>query len=120
MEFYAPAAATASVSKKVSIPNGMEFYFFYKYVLYDETSFNSQRDGILLFATFVFANSAACFNSQRDGILSLFKILVSMLLRVSIPNGMEFYKKKPKTYGDVVGFNSQRDGILYLVEIAAK
>ena len=75
--------------------------------------FNSQRDGILRFALEILGSSLGCFNSQRDGILHTknassesktysfnsqrdgilpyFRSLNRHTVRVSIPNGMEFY-----------------------------
>ena len=38
------------------------------------------------------AAGIAGFNSQRDGILRSRKLLMKFILRVSIPNGMEFYE----------------------------
>ena len=48
MEFYLNNIASAASPKKVSIPNGMEFYQFQGFIMYDFIDcFNSQRDGIL-------------------------------------------------------------------------
>ena len=44
------------------------------------------------------------FNSQRDGILLIQTEIISIPLKVSIPNGMEFYyepKQIRKAIGDV-------------------
>ena len=77
--------------KRVSIPNGMEFYAIYD--SWDEA----------------FPHS---FNSQRDGILLASGSSLVVLQRVSIPNGMEFYhvyestKIKPKSFQFPTGWNS--------------
>ena len=92
MEFYHSANIALVQPKRVSIPNGMEFYRFRVRTRRSVgSSFNSQRDGILLisallwsipFSAFQFPtgwNSTSrfgviiailrSFNSQRDGIL---------------------------------------------------
>ena len=55
--------------RHVSIPNGMEFYAFKTHIKERYPSFNSQRDGILLFSSYILTSKTASFNSQRDGIL---------------------------------------------------
>ena len=55
---------------------------------------------------------AARFNSQRDGILRRLNIGGSRKIKVSIPNGMEFYRNADAFAIGVGCFNSQRDGIL--------
>ena len=113
MEFYLYPKEREASRRCVSIPNGMEFYIlrFLQY-LSSSSSFNSQRDGILHFATFLF----------------------HQIRRVSIPNGMEFYSCTPArscatsqfqfptgwnstmtadlAFAIGGSFNSQRDGIL--------
>ena len=59
--------------KRVSIPNGMEFY------------------GAVLR---IGAGVRQSFNSQRDGILHYSTNINSNFFSVSIPNGMEFYFSK--------------------------
>ena len=114
MEFYLILKWMKDLDQQVSIPNGMEFYLNPCLSRRRTTSFNSQRDGILLF-------------------------LVHQLNRpikiVSIPNGMEFYVifkfaqkleliafQFPTGWNSTIittqkyitanSFNSQRDGIL--------
>ena len=104
-----------------------------------DSSFNSQRDGILpkmryrnarAFIRFQFPtgwNSTIgldaqtlkenCFNSQRDGILRSEKKSIGCLVAVSIPNGMEFYSSLSSSSFFCARFNSQRDGILPFGEI---
>ena len=119
----------------VSIPNGMEFYRSrslmracpllcfnsqrdgilrdgYSAAGVTNSSFNSQRDGILL--AFVFGSYATHyrFNSQRDGILLKIQSRFGFTVRVSIPNGMEFYARVRYLSLRSARFNSQRDGIL--------
>ena len=53
-----------------------------------------------------------CFNSQRDGILLWYSYLAYPSHGVSIPNGMEFYKAARMISSSWMSFNSQRDGIL--------
>ena len=94
----------------------MEFYYASIFAKSSRLkSFNSQRDGILPALSFFVSASYFCFNSQRDGILrrsaipKRFRVLFQfptgwnstssqnsrlLLLRVSIPNGMEFYATK--------------------------
>jgi len=103
-------------------------------------SFNSQRDGILrLLILRVKYFVSLGFNSQRDGILLLFGALKLLFaLPVSIPNGMEFYRRwnfwfrKREAFQFPTGwnstlarfcssvvpwsFNSQRDGILRVLK----
>ena len=56
--------------------------------------FNSQRDGILRKVIYTIRAEFEGFNSQRDGILlSPFAIWAGVKRSVSIPNGMEFYRK---------------------------
>ena len=52
------------------------------------------------------------FNSQRDGILPGRSFGTGDPFVVSIPNGMEFYKRNEKEKIEIESFNSQRDGIL--------
>ena len=80
----------------VSIPNGMEFYLCpicqwkrssrFQF----PTGWNSTRP------SFRFDYRASSFNSQRDGILPNTDILPKNRLKVSIPNGMEFYFSTPR------------------------
>ena len=81
-----------SLFSLVSIPNGMEFYHFARRDIHlSKARFNSQRDGILrrnyketrlLRSTFQFPTG---WNSTCP------KAVYKSYLRVSIPNGMEFY-----------------------------
>ena len=135
MEFYHIYANRCLGCINVSIPNGMEFY--------DEahipsslviSSFNSQRDGILLdfsprvvvIALFQFPtgwNSTLIRLRTTTG-LGVFQFptgwnstlntaIIETLNRfVSIPNGMEFYPLKPIKRLVKGRFNSQRDRIL--------
>ena len=115
MEFYVKNREHDASLREVSIPNGMEFYS--KSVDVDSAipCFNSQRDGILRYFGKNLEMRKRRFNSQRDGILRNFSareyapttrfnsqrdgILLSSLnkksgaMRVSIPNGMEFYRR---------------------------
>ena len=96
----------------VSIPNGMEFYPFSARLWLEIHCFNSQRDGILQCAGYVVLAGLISFNSQRDGILrkdsfppntpeefqfptgwnsTRFIRIWHRGVKVSIPNGMEFY-----------------------------
>ena len=79
----------------VSIPNGMEFYGRECWPPRPRNSFNSQRDGILLYRSARTIFKKPSFNSQRDGILQ------DLSLRYV------FWKMR---------FNSQRDGILRQAE----
>ena len=120
---------------QVSIPNGMEFYSrlsrLTESYLY---CFNSQRDGILLE---LFCDSRTHrgfqFPTGWNSTLAALSALV-YLLRVSIPNGMEFYlftiscsslsqrfqfptgwnstASRQAMSANMQSFNSQRDGIL--------
>ena len=112
----------------------MEFYYGGKININGTTRFNSQRDGILLFASFSCSIVGSGFNSQRDGILPFWRLpfimkftrfqfptgwnstkgflLLGVLSDVSIPNGMEFYTKWRSVAPPYRCFNSQRDGIL--------
>ena len=54
------------------------------------------------------------FNSQRDGILLKTSRAKFRQAGVSIPNGMEFYPRRKNLQIYNPGFNSQRDGILHL------
>ena len=69
MEFYESGGNYTDTLKLVSIPNGMEFY-----VSLSKTS-----------------GAAQSFNSQRDGILLFQEVFIRWGYVVSIPNGMEFY-----------------------------
>ena len=119
---------------RVSIPNGMEFYNVQLIKILHMCCFNSQRDGILHkfiekrgLRNFEFQfptgwNSTllcsapfvplSCFNSQRDGILRSTTSPPAQNMRVSIPNGMEFYSTMRTNNMSNNRFNSQRDGIL--------
>ena len=121
---------------KVSIPNGMEFYYILKYLAliskpfqfptgWNSTKcwyrckslaffrFNSQRDGILQLKRQTKATQNQCFNSQRDGILLSSFVLSSksFLCFNSQRDGILLYQKRDIVVGGG-GFNSQRDGIL--------
>ena len=54
--------------------------------------FNSQWDGILRGCFGAKRNEKYRFNSQWDGILPSVRLIWCLLSKVSIPNGMEFYK----------------------------
>ena len=120
---------------RVSIPNGMEFYFSMRKFIKSLAGFNSQRDGILLMLGKTSLFTHIRFNSQRDGILprsyvgrhrrtSEFQFPTGWNSTrefsacqgravVSIPNGMEFYVFPSRNFHTPRGcFNSQRDGIL--------
>ncbi len=79
-------------NNRVLIPNGMEFYFRGLCPKKGIFGFNSQRDGILLSLVLKSSSPDICFNSQRDGILPRISNNSFLFLRVSIPNGMEFYR----------------------------
>ena len=128
-----PPPSFRALLPPVSIPNGMEFYaligfgfggeFLFQFptgwnstsFLKNTTrfgeSFNSQRDGILLFC---FIKSFADFSFQfPTGWNSTIGSLENPVeIWVSIPNGMEFYTTPAHKYIPSVCFNSQRDGIL--------
>ena len=112
MEFYQKAQAKRSGAQRVSIPNGMEFYWYIcelqnhhpgfnsqrDGILRDSlrwwrrnSCFNSQRDGILPDVPMFASDNPIRFNSQRDGILRVMRCLKVQRITVSIPNGMEFY-----------------------------
>ena len=63
-----------------------------------------------------FSGSIDCFNSQRDGILLLGIFLAISKIKVSIPNGMEFYTAAKALATLLLSFNSQRDGILLVIQ----
>ena len=116
MEFYDVVWRCRLFNTYVSIPNGMEFYQFFTFFQSAQICFNSQRDGILPHAASVAAKAMpsfnsqrdgilptlgfcadvihSCFNSQRDGILHDLPLWRLLVIKVSIPNGMEFYKRK--------------------------
>ena len=122
MEFYNPTHYNNLAIALVSIPNGMEFYANVKFRWGTQkefqfpTGWNSTQTvthGATPFRMFQFptgwnstakkhteCHSSPCFNSQRDGILpDKMSYIVKPNLRVSIPNGMEFYLSlayKPK------------------------
>ena len=158
MEFYQRKIVNTCIPIIVSIPNGMEFYklqpkknFLWRLFQFPTgwnstiprsltppiiSRFNSQRDGILHcsqsirgreFGKFQFPTG---WNSTWD---DRARILTEV---VSIPNGMEFYGSKRKSFlfrrlfqfptgwnstlycsatdrKVVISFNSQRDGILH-------
>ena len=87
MEFY----NTRVWLNMVSIPNGMEFYVIRWLDNDGDVGFNSQWDGILQFNTGDNTVQVERFNSQWDGILLQEKISKDFPRMVSIPNGMEFY-----------------------------
>ena len=92
MEFYLPCSKRERQGRRrVSIPNGMEFYGTGILYLGTGVGFNSQRDGILPFRFGSLRRDRCGFNSQRDGILP----------------------DPPFDYDLIIdSFNSQRDGIL--------
>ena len=99
----------------VSIPNGMEFYLSFRDVFikacwfqfptgWNSTvknkanrrrlpqSFNSQRDGILLYHSQEWQSDLYRFQFPTGWNSTIFGVKKGLgLLRVSIPNGMEFY-----------------------------
>ena len=158
MEFYLAPLFAIALAISVSIPNGMEFYFVLGIFLTISkmfqfptgwnstllnpsplcrrtTSFNSQRDGILLckqilldsrvefqfptgWNSTLFANDRADMSRSFQfptGWNSTFYLDPPYVgtENVSIPNGMEFYSFNPNIFKlSLNGFNSQRDGIL--------
>jgi len=113
----------------------MEFYrVWLSAYWFAKTSFNSQRDGILrnparraeASRPFQFPtgwNSTYAIATSKDerqtfqfptGWNSTFsRLIFELAVEVSIPNGMEFYRKpRSKRYREPKRFNSQRDGIL--------
>ena len=95
----------------VSIPNGMEFYGFIEKCSNGYKSFNSQRDGILLFVS-LHLSLFRLFQFPTGWNSTPFARFILARTPVSIPNGMEFYEKFIATTSDKICFNSQRDGIL--------
>ena len=92
MEFYLWMGIRWQPWRRVSIPNGMEFYYSRRLRRATiENCFNSQRDGILLWGLLARCVNIPSFNSQRDGILRFVSTVGPDLAQVSIPNGMEFY-----------------------------
>ena len=95
----------------------MEFYYlqptnqFLKNLFQFPTGWNSTINSLGVSEYF------ESFNSQRDGILLFCIFQKAMALKkVSIPNGMEFYSTWLNYLGRFVkSFNSQRDGILPLI-----
>ena len=71
MEFYDNKYLPPTLSIRVSIPNGMEFYLKNNFLSRDMSGFNSQRDGILLNTLKEQYPENLRFNSQRDGILQI-------------------------------------------------
>ena len=69
MEFYIGVDFSCNILLVVSIPNGMEFYPFPPALKPRKYSFNSQRDGILRGLSSPEKSNKGGFNSQRDGIL---------------------------------------------------
>ena len=73
---------------KVSIPNGMEFYFPDATINFGfSISFNSQRDGILPLGEEHFQKGQKGFNSQRDGILLKLRKKLIPARRFQFPTG---------------------------------
>ena len=91
----------------------MEFYRIGNKISSLRNSFNSQRDGILLFGSSAKSSDQNCFNSQRDGILRYLVFNFDSVFDVLIPNEMEFYTPVSCVGFVLDGFNSQRDGILH-------
>ena len=114
MEFYQKLAKAQMREGVVLIPNGMEFYALrlFNFSLF-MLSFNSQRDGILLFRG---ASTPLLVSVLIPNGIEFYGWMMRYLQTtntVLIPNGMEFYQSpwSPALMG-VVSFNSQRDGIL--------
>ena len=92
MEFYWYNSVSQLI-KKVSIPNGMEFYqSFFLTSFITQPCFNSQRDGILLDTQAQADTRQEAFqfptgwnSTERK------RIQIERVREVSIPNGMEFY-----------------------------
>ena len=123
----------------VSIPNGMEFYLLFLWLLrvFQGFQFPTRWNSTLAFQTLAFADSLFQFptgwNSTKQALpkesakskvsipngmefyLSLSSFLL-LLSRVSIPNGMEFYLSFWANDRGIFSFNSQRDGILLRFE----
>ena len=114
MEFYARLSIRSVPSLRVSIPNGMEFYSRH---LLSEPGSNAQFQFPTGWNSTERLRSSPAqiesFNSQRDGILPPSPICRTLPRRVSIPNGMEFYRfLSVPSFSLYNRFNSQRDGIL--------
>ena len=99
--------------RKFQFPTGWNSTSSFLSLRCTKSSFNSQRDGILRNGVPLLKDIPICFNSQRDGILPRCMVYRRATDKVSIPNGMEFYRILKTSYGDAdYCFNSQRDGIL--------
>jgi len=100
--------------RKVSIPNGMEFYIVafgptLNIILFQfPTGWNSTRSGAAR------KHEPTSFNSQRDGILPGRKNSFEPIMRkFQFPTGWNSTRNYPLTAGfNRCSFNSQRDGIL--------
>ena len=94
MEFYAVLLGIEALKKVVSIPNGMEFYRSFRFdYRANRACFNSQRDGILREAIPAddFSQSEFQFPTGWNSTKHITK-QQAISIRVSIPNGMEFYE----------------------------
>ena len=77
---------------EVSIPNGMEFYILILNMTKSGSSFNSQRDGILLLGIFLTISKIKVSIPNGMEFYAWASARVSYYHAVSIPNGMEFYE----------------------------
>ena len=114
MEFYLGVGHLVLLRKSVLIPNGMEFYQkLAKAQMREGVVLIPNGMEFYALRLFNFSLFMLSFNSQRDGILLFRGASTPLLVSVLIPNGMEFYQRpwSPALMG-VVSFNSQRDGIL--------
>ena len=112
-------ALKTELEARFQFPTGWNSTLIWSDYHHLDSCFNSQRDGILLYAPSHFTyrklfqfptgwNSTMkkptdeqrleCFNSQRDGILPTLMPSIAASSRVSIPNGMEFYFSSPKEF----------------------
>ena len=90
MEFYAKNSNSCVDQQIVSIPNGMEFYWFRSLFVYLHYNVSIPNGMEFYLALIQGQAKAKSFNSQRDGILPS-SISSEIPRSVSIPNGMEFY-----------------------------
>ena len=111
MEFYCARHSTYRRTSRVSIPNGMEFYFrlFDFAARWCCVSIPNGMEFYVFKTALLYSSNSFQFPTGWN---STYKNSINALLRkhVSIPNGMEFYNNTPEKMGG--GFNSQRDGIL--------
>ena len=114
MEFYSVGARIYAKNRKVSIPNGMEFYAIASASFSPSPSFNSQRDGILLFKNpeqqkhiqFQFPTG---WNSTL-----LHRLWAKPRWKFQFPTGWNSTQDHRLICFIPHSFNSQRDGILLI------